>query len=113
MKRPTKFLIAILVCGLLLQGTVFFVTAQAGTEVSGNLKANTTWTKANSPYTLIGPLAVDKAVTLVVEAGVTVNLNQFYIQVNGTLIARGNDNDKIYFNGGSIFLRHPAMDGMS
>jgi hypothetical protein len=47
-------------------------------------------------------VAVNNGVTLTIEPGVTVNLNSFYIRVNGTLTARGTDNDKISFNGGYI-----------
>jgi hypothetical protein len=79
-----------------------FFSASAETPINGILTYNTTWTKINSPYTLKGPIAVDKGVTLTVEPGVTVNLNNHYIQVNGTLIARGTDNEKIVFNGGLV-----------
>jgi len=36
------------------------------------------------------------------EAGATVNLNDYYIQVNGTLVSRGSSSDQIHFNGGRI-----------
>jgi len=76
-------------------------TAQAATEVSGILISNTTWTKTNSPYTLIGPVGIESGVTLTIEAGVTVN-GQSDIEVNGTLVAIGSDNNEIHINVGKI-----------
>jgi hypothetical protein len=78
------------------------ISVSAETSINGILTSNTTWTKTNSPYTLQGPVAVDKGVTLMIEPGVIVNLNSYYIQVNGTLIARGSDNEKIVFNDGLV-----------
>jgi hypothetical protein len=98
------FLTAIIVGGFALAGTLHFGTVNASTNVTGIIDSDTTWTKANSPYSLTGPTAVNTGVTLTIEAGVTVNLNEYYIQVNGTLIARGTDNDKIYFNDGSVIF---------
>jgi hypothetical protein len=98
------FLTALMVCGFALAGTLRFGMVQAATDVIGIITSDTTWTKANSPYSLTGPTAVGEGVTLTVEAGVIVNLNEYYIQVNGTLIVRGTDNDKIYFNDGSIIF---------
>ena len=77
--------------------------AQSGTNISGIIKENTTWTKANNPYSLTGNVAVEKDVTLTIEPGVTVNLNGHYIRVNGTLIAIGRSLDNsILFNSGSV-----------
>jgi parallel beta-helix repeat protein len=98
----SAFLIAIIVGMFSLVGTLHFSMVQASVDVTGIITSNTTWTKANSPYSLKGPVAVDSGVTLTVEAGVTVNLNGYYIQVNGTLVARGSSTDKINFNDGSI-----------
>jgi parallel beta-helix repeat protein len=81
---------------------VGFVYAEA--TIKGIITNDITWTKADSPYSLQGPVAVDKGVTLTIEPGVTVNLNGYYIQVNGTLKARGTDNQKIYFNNGRVIL---------
>jgi hypothetical protein len=94
--------IVIMVSVVALAGAAHVGIVNASTEVTGIITSDTTWTKAGSPYDLKGPVAVYSGVTLTVEAGATVNLNQYYIQVNGTLTARGTDNDKIHFNGGSI-----------
>jgi len=85
------------------------VNAQTGTPISGIINQNTIWTKANSPYSLTGPTAVNKGATLTIEAGVTVNLNSHYIQVNGTLIAKGSNAEKISFSNGQIIFTQSAV----
>jgi Predicted solute binding protein len=71
----------------------------SGTTVIGIITTNTTWTPAGSPYTLTGPTAVNTGVTLTIQPGVTVNLDAYYIQVNGTLTAIGSATNLIQFNG--------------
>jgi hypothetical protein len=95
------FFVAIIVGGLALAGTLLFGTPQVSHHVSGIIYMDTTWTKANSPYTLVGPVVVKSGVTLTIEAGVTVNLGSNYILVDGTLVAKGSSTDKIHFN--SVF----------
>jgi hypothetical protein len=95
----SAFLIAIMIGGFGLAGTLQLSTVQAATNVSGVISSDATWTKANSPYALTGSVAVNKEVTLTIEPGATVNLNNYYIQVNGTLLARGSSAEKIQFNG--------------
>ena len=97
----TILLIVLIVSGLAFTSTIHFGSAQTSTPVNGIITQDTTLTKANSPYTLTGPVAVNQGVTLTIEAGTTVNLNYYYIQVNGTLIAKGTSVDRIQFNGGS------------
>jgi hypothetical protein len=79
-----------------------FASAQSGTNVSGLISSSTTWTKTGSPYTLTGNIAVNNGLTLTIEPGVTINLNSYYIRVNGTLTAKGTASDKIAFNGGQL-----------
>jgi parallel beta-helix repeat protein len=87
------------VSSLLILFVIPVVDAQIGTNVSSKIiNSDTTWTKANSPYTLIGRVGVAKGATLTIESGVTVNLGLFSLEVNGTLIAQGAPNDKIIFN---------------
>jgi hypothetical protein len=95
------FLIAFMITGLAFVGSVHFGAAQSGTSFSGIISSDAIWTKASNPYTLTGPVAVNTGITLTIEPGVTVNLATYYIQVNGTLVAKGTSTDKIYFNGGS------------
>ncbi len=67
-------------------------------EVGGTIKQNTVWLLANSPYHVTQDMVINSDVTLNIEAGVVVNLdNGVRIDVNGTLIARGTANQKIVF----------------
>ncbi len=94
-------LITLLFVGLMFSGTERF-GALASSNVTGILYQDTTWTKVESPYTLTGPIAVNTGVTLTIQPGTVVDLNSFYIQVNGTLIARGTETEPINFNSGLI-----------
>lgn len=67
------------------------------TQVSGEITSNTTWNETADPYTLTGNILVGNGITLTIEAGANVNLNGYYIEVNGTLIARGTDANPIFF----------------
>lgn len=93
----SAFLIAIMVGGLVLFGDVRFGTVKASTSFSGIISANTTWTQADSPYSLTGPMLVNNGVTLSIEPGVTIYFNEFYLKVDGTLNARGSSSNKIFF----------------
>jgi len=76
------------------------VAVQTGdsAEVGGTINQNTVWLLANSPYHVIQDMVINSDVTLNIEAGVVVNLdNGVRIDVNGTLIARGTANQKIVF----------------
>lgn len=93
---------ALMIVGLVLVFAANFGVVQAATEVTGVIESDTVWNPANSPYNLTGPVLVSNGVTLTIEAGVTVNFNDYdyYIQVDGTLYAKGNSANPIYFNGG-------------
>ncbi len=97
---PIMAFAVMIIIGFGFAGSLHLGVAQNSTLVNGIIHSDTTWTKANSPYTLTSPVAVNIGVTLTIEPGVTVNLNSYYIQVNGTLIAKGNT-DQIYFNNGN------------
>jgi hypothetical protein len=98
-KKPlTAFLLAVAIFGLLFMSRVDFAGAQTGTQVSGTIKSDTFWTKANSPYNLTGNVFVSEGVTLTVEPGVVVNCNKDIIQVNGTMQVLGSNNDKVVFH---------------
>ncbi|MCW4015647.1 MAG: right-handed parallel beta-helix repeat-containing protein [Candidatus Bathyarchaeota archaeon] len=94
-----EFLIAFLVTALVLAITLNFgavpISAQSGLVVV--IGSDTTWTKADSPYNLTGPLLVNAGVTLTVESGVTVDLNGYHIRVDGALCAKGNDVETVRF----------------
>jgi hypothetical protein len=87
-----------------------FGVAQASADVSGIIGSDTTWTKANSPYSLTGNILVGNGATLTIEAGATVNLNDYYIMVNGTLRAQGTETEQIQFNGGEIAFTEHSTD---
>jgi len=90
--------------GLILVFAANFGLVQASAAVSGIIGSDTTWTKADSPYSLTGNVLVPNEVTLTIEAGATVNLNEYYIMVNGTLRAQGSGTDSIHFNSGEIIF---------
>ena len=96
------FLIALMISGLAFEYNLNFGLAQSGTNESGIISSDTTWTQANSPYTLTADVLVSNGVTLTIEAGTTVNMNYGYLEVNGTLQAIGNNASPIIFNGGQI-----------
>jgi hypothetical protein len=102
MRKPllSVFFIAVMVGGLAFAASSHSSTVQAATEVNGIINSGTTWTKANSPYVLTGNVLVNKGVTLTIEAGVTVNFVGYYIEVNGTLVAKGVSSNPINFTGG-------------
>jgi hypothetical protein len=95
-------LASLIVGWLVLVFAANFGVVNASTGVSGIIGSDTTWTSSGSPYSLTGNMLVNTGATLTIGAGVTVNLNDYYILVNGTLRAQGNGADKIQFNGGEI-----------
>ncbi len=72
--------------------------ATAGTEVSGSLSEDITWTRAGSPYIVMGNTTVNSGVTLVIEPGVQVRFDgNYWLGVNGTLVAQGTAGAPIVF----------------
>jgi hypothetical protein len=100
--KMSLLLIIIIVCSIAFVIVPKSGLAQTGIAVGGIISSDTTWTKASSPYNLTGPAAVAEGVTLSIQAGTIVNINSYYLQVNGTLIAKGDRNERITFNGGAI-----------
>jgi hypothetical protein len=97
-----KTLFTVLLIFLLSSGLFLFYNLEVGlaqgVSFGGIIGSDTTWTLANSPYNITGNILVNNGVTLTIEPGVTVNLNGFYILVNGTLQARGTNQTMISFN---------------
>lgn len=90
------FLTALIVVSLVVVSALGSVMA-SGTSVSGIIVTDTTWALAGSPYTLIGNVLVNNGVTLTIQAGVSVNLTSYYIMVNGTLQAVGDNSNPVTF----------------
>ncbi len=85
-----------------------FIGNVNATDAIGRLASDTTWTKSQSPITLTGPVNVNTDVSLTIEPGVTVNLNNYYIQVEGTLRAVGTSSEQIHFNNGKITFQRDS-----
>lgn len=83
----------------LLLGISIVVSVQSfATNVSGSISANTTWTKANSPYIVTNNILVNSTATLTIEPGVTIKFDALKsMQIDGTLIAQGISTDSIRF----------------
>jgi len=79
----------LILLSLALVESVHLDMAQVGSNVSGVISQDTIWTPAGSPYNLTGVVTVNEGVILTVDAGVTLNLNSYEIQVNGTFAALG------------------------
>ena len=80
-----KFVYAIVIITITVGGLLLLEDVQADTYINGTLNVNTTWTSANSPYTLTGDIIIDNGVTLTVQPGVTVNCGSYKIYINGAL----------------------------
>jgi hypothetical protein len=74
------------------------VGSPTGTEVSGPIDTDTTWTQAGSPYIVVGHVTVGALATLTIEPGVTVKFDgNYYLQINGELLAQGSEGSEILF----------------
>jgi hypothetical protein len=103
MKTKSNLILStLIICGLVLASLQFAIIVKADTSVENTITSNTTWTAANSPYILSAPITVDNDATLTVEAGASVDLNSYSLQVNGVLHAVGSDTAKVQFNNGKI-----------
>ncbi len=82
-----------------------FANTYAQTNVSGGIFSNTTWSLANSPYIMSGPVVVFPNVTLTIEPGVVVKIRekstntseQVYLELRGKLVAKGTSANPIAF----------------
>jgi hypothetical protein len=70
----------------------------AEVNVQGSISFSTTWTKALSPYNVVGDVQVPTGVTLTIEPGVEVRYTGDYeLLVKGKLLANGTPADSIVF----------------
>jgi hypothetical protein len=72
------------------------ISMQAQTNVSGGIYQNATWSLAGSPYIVNGPVVVFPGVTLNIQPGVEIRINNqtssnIYIETRGTLNCVGTD----------------------
>lgn len=77
-------------CILSLLLILSYSTSFSQTTVQGGIYNNTTWTLANSPYTITGPVVVFPGKTLTIEPGVQLLINNqasntIYIEARGTI----------------------------
>jgi hypothetical protein len=87
-------------------------------QVGGTLTSNTTWTTANSPYTITNTIEIPENVNLTIEPGVTVtvqsSINTMFL-INGIIQAHGNATNKITFEGNDntnfFKTNHPVAEG--
>ncbi|NLF88394.1 hypothetical protein GX563_06185 [Candidatus Bathyarchaeota archaeon] len=88
-------LLSIALVGLVLVSGENSVSGQLPTEVSGVLTQDTVWSREGSPYVFVGAVGVPAGITLTVEAGVTIDIGAFYLEVNGTLNVKGTNRDRV------------------
>ena len=94
----TACLIAVMMSVLVFAGSLHFGIKQVSVSmgnVNGIISADTTWVAAT--YNFTGNVNVLNGVTLTIEPGARVELNTYFLQVNGILVARGNSAEKISF----------------
>lgn len=112
MKKPLScaVLITLLVNASILVFAVDFVSAEAP-GVIVIIGSDTTWTKADSPHVLTGPLFVSEGSVLTIEAGCNLDLNGYYILVNGTFVAVGTGSERIHIENGERLEFTEFSDG--
>jgi hypothetical protein len=73
-----------------------------GTNVTGGIYSNTTWTLANSPYIVSDTVMVFPGVTLTIQPGVVVKFNsKGLLESRGVFYAQGTSSDSIIFTSNS------------
>ncbi|MBI2304051.1 MAG: PKD domain-containing protein [Chloroflexi bacterium] len=83
--------------------SVGYQEASAPPQPQLTIGSDTIWTLVGSPYVITENVTVSAGVTLTVEAGVVVKFNDgIYMQVDGTLIARGTASQPITFTSSRI-----------
>jgi hypothetical protein len=93
-KLASAVLIVVIVASLLL---LTVPVSKAVVQVSGTISGDTTWAKSNSTVTLTADVIIPSGVTLTIEPGVAVDLQNHQLLVNGTLNAKGRPDSIITF----------------
>jgi len=72
------------------------IQASSGTEVGGIITENTIWSEEE--YLVTASILVPEGITLEITPGVSINFQNFFIQIDGTLRIRGVPENKIIIN---------------
>ncbi len=99
---------------VILSSVILIVNSiYARTEVEGEVSGE--WTVEGSPYIIVAPAVILEDDTLLIHGGVTVEFTEEGpLELNGTLIAQGTENDSIFFRGFDQYgyidnpLEHPS-----
>jgi parallel beta-helix repeat protein len=98
-----------LIATVLVSCLLVVATVEGATNVGGTLASDATWTKAGSPYLLVSSLSVPLGVTLTIEAGVTVDLYYYNLNVGGSLQAVGTKDEPVIFSSGTSAWSTPRV----
>ncbi len=89
------------IVALLAAVSLASVSTAPATNVSGNIYTST-WTKANSPYRVVGAITVASGNTLTIQPGVEVLFDTYVdFRVNGAVVANGVEGDMVNFDIGT------------
>ncbi|XKE94012.1 Ig-like domain-containing protein [Metaplanococcus flavidus] len=81
----------------------FWTSSTDGSQIKGKISEDTIWTKANSPYTLVGQVEVTNGAKLTVEPGVEVRGSGNIIAFNwGTFESKGSSTERVLFENTQI-----------
>ncbi|MBE2202405.1 MAG: hypothetical protein IAE79_27585 [Anaerolinea sp.] len=98
MRRLTIFLILFVAVTAVSSLFSLFTPIAKADDIGGVIDADTTWTLAGSPYTMVDVVSIQPGVTLTIEAGVEIQAQpDTAIVVNGTLLALGTPAQPITF----------------
>ena len=82
-------------------------------EFSGTLNSDTTWTASGGPYFVAADLTVPADVRLTIEPGTSVYFAQdAELIINGTLVARGSEHQRIRFTSNPTAEHVPDLQGL-
>lgn len=93
-----KTILMIIIPVILFISGIGVADTHAQVYVGGTITESTTWEKSKSPYIVIENIRIPQNISLTIEAGVTVIVRENrLIKVEGDIIARGTQQDSIYF----------------
>ena len=78
--------------------TLIFISGISSQTVIPGGTVSGSWTQVNSPYLIQGNIQINNGTTLIIEPGVDIIFQGYYkINVQGKLLAVGNNTDSITF----------------